>query len=127
MALEIFLEDFYLFAGHYDHGGWFGVDNIFFSNDSAPPASVTNLRNVSYAIDYINWTWTDPVDSDFLRVMVYLDGEFKTNVSRGVQYYNATGFSQDTQHTIAARTVDTSGNINQTWGIILQGLNLWAA
>jgi len=73
------------------------------------------LKNVSYAKLYIKWTWTDPSDKDFLKVMVYLDGKFKTNVSKGIKNYNATGLLANTQHTIATRTVDMNGNINMTW------------
>lgn len=83
--------------------------------DTAPPASTTNLRNISYSRNYINWTWTDPVNPDFSRVMVYLNGKFQTNVSKGVRFYNATGLSSNTSYTISTRTVDVSGNINKSW------------
>ncbi|MCK5721412.1 MAG: PGF-pre-PGF domain-containing protein, partial [Gammaproteobacteria bacterium] len=82
--------------------------------DIEPPAGVTNLKNVSYAPTYINWKWTDPEDADFAGVMVYLDHVFKTNVSKGVQYYNATGLTPVTNYTISTKTVDNAGNINQT-------------
>ncbi len=84
-------------------------------NDTIPPASIKNLTNISYSQNYIKWIWTDPIDVDFSKVMIYLDGKFKTNVSKGVKFYNATGLLPNTSHTIAIRTVDTSGNINQTW------------
>ncbi len=87
---------------------WTARDNIL-------PRSITNLTNKTYAQNYINWTWTDPADYDFLRVIVYLDGRFRTNISKGIRFYNATGLLPNTSHTIAIRTVDTSGNINQTW------------
>ena len=83
--------------------------------DTIPPASVTNLTNVTYAATYINWTWDDPADADFSHVMVYLDGKFQTNVSAGVQHYNATGLTPDTAYMISTRTVDEAGNVNQTW------------
>src|SRR5574341_1013015 len=35
-----------------------------------PTASITNLTNVSFAQNYINWTWKDPLDTDFYKVMV---------------------------------------------------------
>ena len=66
-------------------------------------------------ISYLNWTWNDPEDSNFSRVMVYLDGKFKGNVSKGKQYYNATNLKAGTEHTIALKTVDKNGNINLTW------------
>ncbi len=83
--------------------------------DTTPPRSITNLTNKSYKPYYINWTWTDPKDSDFARVMVYINGVFKSNVTKGVRYYNAAGLSASTGYTISTHTVDTSGNINKTW------------
>ena len=80
-----------------------------------PLESVTNLTNVSYAKNYIKWRWTDPKDPDFSKVIVFLDGKFKINVSKGKQYYNAANLKAGTKHTIATRTVDTNGNINQAW------------
>ncbi len=47
--------------------------------------------------------------------MVYLNGAFQTNVSRGVRFYNATDLIQGTTYTISTKTSDTSGNINSTW------------
>ncbi len=82
--------------------------------DTTPPASITNLQNITYEQAYIYWTWNDPVDEDFSHVMVYLNGSFKENVSRGVQCYNATGLAPDTEYTVGTRTVDTSKNINET-------------
>ena len=83
--------------------------------DRTPPRSVTGLNNTTYAKDFITWDWTDPADSDFARVMVYLDGVYKGDVTRGTHTYNATGLANNTAYTIGTRTVDTSGNVNQTW------------
>jgi PGF-pre-PGF domain-containing protein len=83
--------------------------------DTEPPASVTNLKNVSYAQDYINWTWTDPNNLDFDRVMIYIDQVFKKNVSKGINYYQATGLTPETTYAISTQTVDSEGNINQTF------------
>jgi hypothetical protein len=47
--------------------------------------------------------------------MVYLNGVPKPNVTKGVQCYNATGLSPNNSYVIATHTVDTTGNINQTW------------
>jgi len=67
---------------------------------------------VSYAMNYINWTWTDPQDEDFVKVKVYLNGAFQSDVNKGVQYYNAI-VSPGT-YTIGTKTVDAIGNINAT-------------
>ncbi len=83
-------------------------------NDITPSASITNLQNTTYET-YINWTWTDPADADLSKVMVYINGTFKANVTKGVQFYNATGLTADTTYKISTRTVDDAGNINNTW------------
>jgi hypothetical protein len=80
-----------------------------------PLASVNNLKNISYASNYINWTWTEPLTSDFAKVMVYVNGNFKTNVTKGIRYYRANSLIPNTEYTISTHTVDTTGNINKTW------------
>ncbi|MDO8726877.1 MAG: NosD domain-containing protein [Candidatus Methanoperedens sp.] len=77
-----------------------------------PPAGVTNLANISYAMNYINWTWTDPSDPDVEHVEIYLNNSFKTNVSSGNQSYTATNLTPGTQYTIGTKTVDNAGNVN---------------
>jgi hypothetical protein len=85
------------------------------TSDTTPPASITALQNSSYAQNYITWNWIDPADTDFSKAMIYLNGIFKTSITKGVQFYNATGLAPDTSYTISTHTVDTSGNINRTW------------
>jgi len=41
--------------------------------DTIPPDSVTNLTNISYSPDFINWTWIDPSDPDFVNVSIWID------------------------------------------------------
>ena len=82
--------------------------------DTNPPSSLINLKNTTYAHTYINWAWIDSTDADLSYVMIYIDGIFKTNITKGVQFYNATGLFPDTIYTISTHTVDISGNINQT-------------
>ncbi len=80
----------------------------------AAPASVTNLKNITYAQTYIKWTWTDPADSNF-SVVVYIDNIWKENVSKGQENYNLTNLTADTSYTISTHTKDTNGSINTTW------------
>ncbi len=96
-----------------DSGGKWDSNSVSFFVDSIAPGSVRDLQNVSYATNYINWTWTDPSDSDFSKVMVYLDGEYQGDVLKGRQYYNASGLVPG-RYTIGTRTVDEAGNINTT-------------
>ena len=82
--------------------------------DTTAPASVTNLTNTTFSQTLITWTWTDPADSDFEKVMVYLDGVWKQNVTKGIQSWTATGLVANTEYTIGTRTVDSTGNVNAT-------------
>lgn len=83
--------------------------------DTTPPASVTDLNESAVGETWINWTWTNPTDADFSHVMVHLDGVFKENVSKPTNYYKAINLSPNTTYEVGTHTVDTSGNINQTW------------
>jgi hypothetical protein len=83
--------------------------------DTPPPAGIAALQNNTYEQTYINWSWTDPEDNDLSMVMIYLDGSFKANVTKGVQFYNATDLIPAASYTISTQTVDSWGNINQTW------------
>jgi hypothetical protein len=80
-----------------------------------PPASVTNLHNTTYQQTSITWAWTDSSSADFDHVQVYLNGVFKTNITKGIQTYTATGLPPSTVYTIGTRTVGATGLINSTW------------
>ena len=80
-----------------------------------PPESISNLHNTTYNQNSITWAWTDPSSSDFDHVMVYLNGAFQSNVTKGTQVYSATGLSPSTAYTIGTRTVGTTGIVNSTW------------
>jgi hypothetical protein len=81
-------------------------------HETTYPSGVTDLKNISYEENYINWTWTDPMTPDLEKVMVYLDGVYKNDVLKGEQYYNAT--VAPGTYTIGIKTVDTNGTINHT-------------
>lgn len=83
--------------------------------DTSPPASIISLRNITYARTNINWNWTDPEDADFSKVIIYFDGTFQTNVTKGTQFYNASNLTPGASYTISAHTADLAGNVNQTW------------
>ncbi len=94
-----------------------GADNTTANTtiyDTTPPASASNLAATS-ASTYINWTWIDPSEPDFDHVAVYIDGTFMRNITKGMQFYNASYFMPNSTHTISTRTVDTYGNVNTTW------------
>ncbi|CAD6493354.1 MAG: CHAP domain protein [Candidatus Argoarchaeum ethanivorans] len=80
--------------------------------DTTPPSSITNLTPTA-GTTWLNWTWTKPPNPDFNHTEICLDGVFQTITSAG--HYNATDRTPETSYTISTRTVDTAGNINQTW------------
>ncbi|MCK5660185.1 MAG: PKD domain-containing protein, partial [Methanosarcinales archaeon] len=86
---------------------------VYFTVDTSPD-SIKNLTHIT-GTTWINWAWTDPSDSDFEKVMVYLNGTFLTNVSKGIHSYNVTGLTPDTSYILSTQTVDIFGNINSTW------------
>jgi parallel beta-helix repeat protein len=79
----------------------------------APVVGVSDLKESDIGYTWINWSWTNPSDSNFNHSMVYLDGVFKVNAS--TEHFNATVLSDSTTYEIGIRTVDKSGNINTTW------------
>ncbi len=85
------------------------------TSDIIPPASITNLTNVTYEPLFIRWTWTDPTDIDFDHVDVRIDGIPAGTVDKGIQSFNATYLMPNSTHTISIRTVDSSFNPNATW------------
>jgi hypothetical protein len=47
--------------------------------------------------------------------MLYLNGSFKTSIPAPQNYYNFTGLEPDTLYELGTHTVDSSGNVNETW------------
>lgn len=80
-----------------------------------PPDMVTNLNYSSITNTSINWTWNDPANEDFDHVMVYMNGLFITNITKGLQYYINSSLIDNTEYIIGTRTTDIQGNTNQTW------------
>lgn len=81
--------------------------------DQKPPASVTNLTETSTGPTWIQWAWINPTDPDFSHVMIYINGMYIVDTSD--EYFNITGLTEGTTHTISTLTVDTSGNIDPNW------------
>ncbi len=80
--------------------------------DVTAPSSVTGLGSTP-GETWINWSWSNPSDSDFSHVEVYLDGIFQSDIS-GTSF-NSTGLTAETSYTLSTRTVDLSGNVNSSW------------
>jgi hypothetical protein len=80
----------------------------------SPPYSITDL-NSTPGTTYLNFNWTNPPDPDFHHVMLFLNGTFLTNITAPQNYHNVTGLTPDTEYELATHTVDSSGNVNETW------------
>ena len=80
--------------------------------DVTPPAAVTNLQNVSAGVSWVYWEWTNPADADFSHTIIELNGTFIANTSNS--FINTTSLLADTLYELQVRTVDESGNINES-------------
>jgi len=80
-----------------------------------PPDSITNLHNTTYQQTLITWNWTDPSSDTFDQLVIYLDGVFQANVTKGAGTFTAANLSPGTMHTLGTRTAGTTGLINDTW------------
>jgi hypothetical protein len=117
------------FNGTYANGTkWSGVSFITVNNsdvakhpfvtidytppDTTPPASITNLANVT-TCQNITWQWTNPTDIDFDVVQIYQDNTFLHNVTGNTDFWDS--LSESTAYTFSSHTCDTTGNCNTTW------------
>ncbi len=84
------------------------------SIDAGIPSTISYLQSKN-GPNWINWTWDNPEDEDFSHVMIFIDGKFKTNVTKPNSYYNLTRLASEKQYTISTLSVDLSKNINPSW------------
>jgi hypothetical protein len=84
----------------------------FFQTDISNPATVTNLRNTSQGTTWITWAWTNPADTDFNNVKIYLDGTFVTDTNS--QTYTTSGLLTNTSYMLTLVPADYTGNLNST-------------
>ena len=95
-----------------------GNINLSWVNDTATtldltaPSSVRDLNGIP-GETWINWSWTNPDDPDFIHVEVYLNGILNTTTNS--TFYNSTGLTANTSYELSTRTADTSDNINSSW------------
>ncbi|WP_025676881.1 S8 family serine peptidase [Paenibacillus massiliensis] len=78
--------------------------------DATAPAEVGNLAVVQKSTTSVRVSWTNPSDSDFKRVNLFLDGTPVGNVA-GTEY-EFTGLNPNTEYLIEAKTEDTNGNVS---------------
>jgi len=113
-----------------------GNGTQIYPDETDPPATVTNLREIQKRSRRILWEWDNPVDADFDHALIYVDERYKGKVTKPEHTYLATGLDPETEYTISVYTVDELGNMNITevndtattgGGILLnQGWNLFS-
>jgi len=120
-------EHTYLFAGVYtvNHSSSNAHDTYWTNKsyyitasvfaDVTPPASVTNLIGVENNCTSINWSWTNPLDGDYLATQVWLDNIYQDNVTTPTHNFTTSGLTGGTSYLFSTKTFDTSGNMNATW------------
>jgi len=77
--------------------------------DIEAPGAVGDL-SADVGLDWIFWSWVNPVDLDFAFSLVYVDGVNVVNSS--LTDYNLSGLGSGESHTIEIFTADSSGNVN---------------
>ncbi|MGV8150897.1 MAG: DUF4838 domain-containing protein, partial [Candidatus Woesearchaeota archaeon] len=80
--------------------------------DTTPPATITNLRNITTETTAIFWNWTNPTDEDFNKTKIFLNGQNTLFLAKPINYYNVTGLTPNTSYTLTVQTIDHLGNIN---------------
>lgn len=76
--------------------------------DTTPTGEVTNINGIAYT-DKIDFTFTNPTDSDFKTVHIYNGSTLIGSSSNGS--YSALNLEEDTSYSFVFKSEDTSGNI----------------
>ncbi|WP_339298072.1 S8 family serine peptidase [Paenibacillus sp. FSL R5-0623] len=76
--------------------------------DNTAPAEVSNFTVVGETNSSIDVSWTNPIDVDFAKANVYLNGTFVSNTTN--PFFKFVGLTENTDYTIVVKTVDINGN-----------------
>jgi len=82
--------------------------------DTTPPASITNLANVT-TCQNITWNWDNPADADFSLVQIYQNGTFLHNITTPTDTDLWEGLAESLEYIFSSHTCDATGNCNATW------------
>jgi hypothetical protein len=104
-----------------EYGAWYKIgvkDFIIYTNGSLPeepPASITNLANITSTCEQVNFTWTNPADSDFNGTEYWWNDVQGTNLTSTTTYKLFTGLTGGNTYTFSTKTFDLTGNVNATF------------
>ena len=90
------------------------LELVWTTPDTTPPASITGLANTT-TCNSVNWTWTNPADSDFSKTYVLENTVFYSNLSNTTTSSNWSGLASSNTFTFSSKTCDLTGNCNTTW------------
>ncbi|KQY85266.1 hypothetical protein ASD24_28710 [Paenibacillus sp. Root52] len=76
--------------------------------DNTAPDEVSNFTVVGETNSSIDVSWTNPLDVDFAKANVYLNGTFVSNTTN--PFFKFVGLTDNTDYTIVVKTVDLNGN-----------------
>ncbi|WP_405157914.1 S8 family serine peptidase [Paenibacillus sp. FSL H8-0283] len=76
--------------------------------DNTAPDEVSNFTVVGETNSSIDVSWTNPLDVDFAKANVYLNGTFVSNTTN--PFFKFVGLTENTDYTIVVKTVDINGN-----------------
>lgn len=79
--------------------------------DVTAPAEVSHLSVSEITATAATITWINPLDADFAKVKVYANGDLAGEGSGTT--YTFTGLTPNTDYSLTAKTVDTTGNISE--------------
>ncbi len=86
------------------------TETTLFGTDTSGPSPVDNVKVTARDATSIEWSWTNPAESDFDKVLVFINDTNVKNVTDN--HYKATGLAQNAYYTISLQTMDKNGNIN---------------
>ena len=89
---------------------WSNLSKVLTISDTIAPYPVTNLANTTLNFS-VNWTWTNPTESDWSHTEVWINTNWKINTSN--TYYNWTSAEGLTVN-VELKSADVRDNVNST-------------
>ncbi|NPE28772.1 PGF-pre-PGF domain-containing protein [Methanococcoides sp. SA1] len=81
----------------------------------ASASDLIDLNETDVGTSWINWTWTNPTPAEFNHTALYLNNEFRENVSNETTFYKVENLDPGTSYELSTQTVDLFGNVSSSW------------
>ncbi|MFC1691835.1 hypothetical protein ACFL0W_06675, partial [Nanoarchaeota archaeon] len=108
------LEGTYSYTGYCNDtaGNQQQTDTRSLNVDITPPATVTSLIMLSRGENWIEWSWNNPLDSDYNSAILYIDDVNTINLSSPTNSYNLSGLICSEIRNLTIHTKDNLDNVN---------------